>query len=425
MQKGRTPKGCFPGGTTLFRAPDHQPGIQLGVAPGKPRSPSPYRRNEWTWTRSLCGLLAENRIRIQSTSKKSTPLAERRTAQQSPTPAAGLPPGVRSVGCPSRPPGRSPAQDHRGHRPSSPRLRTSRRLLPTTTRRWSPARPPGRRRSRSSPTRGATAPRLRKGPRLSSTPAFGCAWSTTRSSSSTASRSAPAAPRPCSSPPYYVEDSLTPQTRITMGPASKTRKRKAIFRFKRHDRQRARNDLPLQVDRAGGSRASRPSTCASAAARSATSSASESDRPRRQRRARGRPSAASRSSRRRSESSAASGWPLARVELPPHGRPHRLRLRLGLVAGSFVTAVAHRVPRGISIAGARSQCPACGAQIAAYDNVPVSRGCSCAAAPAAAAHAISPRYPAHRAGARRRFSRSRRSSTRDSPAAKSRSTSSS
>lgn len=44
---------------------------------------------------------------------------------------------------------------------------------------------------------------------------------------------------------------------------------------------------------------------------------------------------------------------------------------IGLIAGSFVTAVAHRVPRGISIAGPRSQCPACGAQIAAYDNLPV------------------------------------------------------
>jgi leader peptidase (prepilin peptidase)/N-methyltransferase len=44
---------------------------------------------------------------------------------------------------------------------------------------------------------------------------------------------------------------------------------------------------------------------------------------------------------------------------------------LGLVAGSFVTAVAHRVPRGISIAETRSRCPSCGAQIAAYDNVPV------------------------------------------------------
>lgn len=44
----------------------------------------------------------------------------------------------------------------------------------------------------------------------------------------------------------------------------------------------------------------------------------------------------------------------------------------GLIVGSFVTVVAHRVPRGESIVGPRSQCPACGAQIAAYDNVPVA-----------------------------------------------------
>ena len=43
----------------------------------------------------------------------------------------------------------------------------------------------------------------------------------------------------------------------------------------------------------------------------------------------------------------------------------------GLVAGSFATAVAHRVPRGISIVGPRSRCPACGSQIAAYDNIPL------------------------------------------------------
>jgi leader peptidase (prepilin peptidase) / N-methyltransferase len=44
----------------------------------------------------------------------------------------------------------------------------------------------------------------------------------------------------------------------------------------------------------------------------------------------------------------------------------------GLIAGSFVTVVAHRVPRGESIVGPRSRCPACGVQIAAYDNVPVA-----------------------------------------------------
>jgi leader peptidase (prepilin peptidase)/N-methyltransferase len=43
----------------------------------------------------------------------------------------------------------------------------------------------------------------------------------------------------------------------------------------------------------------------------------------------------------------------------------------GLVIGSFVTVVGHRVPRGESILGPRSRCTTCGAQIAAYDNVPV------------------------------------------------------
>lgn len=43
----------------------------------------------------------------------------------------------------------------------------------------------------------------------------------------------------------------------------------------------------------------------------------------------------------------------------------------GLVVGSFVTVVGYRVPRGESILGPRSRCTTCGAQIAAYDNVPV------------------------------------------------------
>lgn len=43
---------------------------------------------------------------------------------------------------------------------------------------------------------------------------------------------------------------------------------------------------------------------------------------------------------------------------------------LGLLAGSFVSVVAHRVPIGESIVAPRSRCPRCGAQIAAYDNIP-------------------------------------------------------
>ncbi|MFN8216192.1 MAG: hypothetical protein U0R71_06300 [Solirubrobacterales bacterium] len=35
----------------------------------------------------------------------------------------------------------------------------------------------------------------------------------------------------CSAPAYYTEDSIRPRTRITMGPASKTRRRVAVFRF--------------------------------------------------------------------------------------------------------------------------------------------------------------------------------------------------
>lgn len=48
-----------------------------------------------------------------------------------------------------------------------------------------------------------------------------------------------------------------------------------------------------------------------------------------------------------------------------------MALFAGLVVGSFLTVVGYRVPRGESIVGPRSRCTACGAQIAAYDNVPV------------------------------------------------------
>ncbi len=41
------------------------------------------------------------------------------------------------------------------------------------------------------------------------------------------------------------------------------------------------------------------------------------------------------------------------------------------MTGSFLSVVAHRVPRGESIVGPRSRCASCGAQIAAYDNIPI------------------------------------------------------
>jgi leader peptidase (prepilin peptidase)/N-methyltransferase len=65
----------------------------------------------------------------------------------------------------------------------------------------------------------------------------------------------------------------------------------------------------------------------------------------------------------------------------------------GLIVGSFVTVVAHRVPRGESIVGPRSRCPVCGAQIAAYDNVPVLSWALLRGRARCCGAAISPRYP--------------------------------
>lgn len=65
----------------------------------------------------------------------------------------------------------------------------------------------------------------------------------------------------------------------------------------------------------------------------------------------------------------------------------------GLVIGSFITVVAHRVPRGESIVGPRSRCPGCGAQIAAYDNVPVVSWLLLRGRARCCGASISPRYP--------------------------------
>jgi leader peptidase (prepilin peptidase) / N-methyltransferase len=43
----------------------------------------------------------------------------------------------------------------------------------------------------------------------------------------------------------------------------------------------------------------------------------------------------------------------------------------GLLAGSFLNVVVHRLPRGESLVRPRSRCVGCGTQIAGYDNVPV------------------------------------------------------
>jgi leader peptidase (prepilin peptidase)/N-methyltransferase len=66
----------------------------------------------------------------------------------------------------------------------------------------------------------------------------------------------------------------------------------------------------------------------------------------------------------------------------------------GLVTGSFITVVAYRVPRGESIVAPRSRCPSCGAQIAAYDNVPVVSWLVLRGRSRCCGERISARYPA-------------------------------
>jgi leader peptidase (prepilin peptidase)/N-methyltransferase len=68
-------------------------------------------------------------------------------------------------------------------------------------------------------------------------------------------------------------------------------------------------------------------------------------------------------------------------------------LLFGLLWGSFLNVVIYRVPRGMSVVNPPSHCPACGAKVRPFDNVPVLayvwlRGrARCCKAP------LSPRYP--------------------------------
>lgn len=65
----------------------------------------------------------------------------------------------------------------------------------------------------------------------------------------------------------------------------------------------------------------------------------------------------------------------------------------GLIAGSFITVVGYRVPRGESIVGPRSRCTTCGGQIAAYDNVPVFSWVALRGRSRCCGERISSRYP--------------------------------
>ena len=66
---------------------------------------------------------------------------------------------------------------------------------------------------------------------------------------------------------------------------------------------------------------------------------------------------------------------------------------LGLIFGSFGTAIAYRIPRGEPIATGRSRCPSCGQQIRWFENVPVFGYIALRGRCGRCGARISPRYP--------------------------------
>ena len=65
----------------------------------------------------------------------------------------------------------------------------------------------------------------------------------------------------------------------------------------------------------------------------------------------------------------------------------------GLVFGSFLNVVVYRLPRGMSLVRPRSHCPACGALVRWYDNVPMLSYVVLLGRCRACRKPISPRYP--------------------------------
>jgi leader peptidase (prepilin peptidase)/N-methyltransferase len=65
----------------------------------------------------------------------------------------------------------------------------------------------------------------------------------------------------------------------------------------------------------------------------------------------------------------------------------------GLLIGSFLTVVIHRVPRQEGIARGRSKCPSCGNEIRAIDNIPVASWLLLRGRCRACGARISPEYP--------------------------------
>jgi leader peptidase (prepilin peptidase)/N-methyltransferase len=70
----------------------------------------------------------------------------------------------------------------------------------------------------------------------------------------------------------------------------------------------------------------------------------------------------------------------------------------GAVLGSFITVVAHRLPRDRGFVSGRSECPSCGAVIGARDNIPVASWMLLRGRCRSCGERISIRYPLTEAG---------------------------
>ena len=66
---------------------------------------------------------------------------------------------------------------------------------------------------------------------------------------------------------------------------------------------------------------------------------------------------------------------------------------LGLIIGSFLNVVVHRLPRGMSLVTPASHCPRCGADVAWFDNVPVAGWLALRGRCRSCRQPISVRYP--------------------------------
>jgi leader peptidase (prepilin peptidase) / N-methyltransferase len=66
---------------------------------------------------------------------------------------------------------------------------------------------------------------------------------------------------------------------------------------------------------------------------------------------------------------------------------------IGLVVGSYLNVVVHRLPRGISTVRPRSACPSCGVELKALDNIPLLSYLALGGRCRSCRSPISPRYP--------------------------------